>query len=99
LEKRVAEKQADSLRLLVDVGGHRPFLAAFRNRAEIVLAHVNRQSPKSAALALAHRPHSVGRCRHVLSLHSEQRYTHRVSFPQTRSRGSNLRVDDQIAVD
>jgi hypothetical protein len=43
------------LRLLVEVGGHRAFVAAFRNRAEIVLAHLNRQSPKSAA-----RPFPVG---------------------------------------
>jgi hypothetical protein len=49
---------ANSLRLLVDVGGHGAFVAAFRNRAEIVLAYLNRQSPKSAAPALAHRPHS-----------------------------------------
>jgi ABC transporter substrate binding protein len=53
------------------IGGHGASLAAFRNRAEIVLAHVNRQSPKSAALALAQRPHSLDRCRHVLSLRSE----------------------------
>jgi hypothetical protein len=57
LQKSVAEKQADSLRLLA-------FVAAFRNRAEIVLAHLNRQSPKSAALALAQRPHSLSRRRH-----------------------------------
>jgi hypothetical protein len=37
-----------------------PFVAAFRNRAEIVLAHLNGQSPKSAALALAQRPRSLG---------------------------------------
>jgi hypothetical protein len=42
----------DSLRLLVEVGGHGACVAAFGNRAEIVLAQVNRQSPKSAALAL-----------------------------------------------
>ena len=53
LQKSAVEEQADSLRLLVEVGGHGAFVAAFRNRAEIVLAHVNRQSPKSAALALA----------------------------------------------
>jgi hypothetical protein len=49
LQKSVGEKQADRLRLLIVAGGHGAFVAAFRNRAEIVLAHVNRQSPKSAA--------------------------------------------------
>ena len=44
LQNRVAKEQADSLRLLVDVGGHGAFVAAFRNRAEIVLAYLNRQS-------------------------------------------------------
>jgi hypothetical protein len=38
LQKRIGEKQADSLRLLIVVGGHGAFVAAFRNRAEIVLA-------------------------------------------------------------
>jgi hypothetical protein len=47
------------LRLLILVGGHGAFVAAFSNRAEIVLAHLNRQSPKSAALVLAQRPHSL----------------------------------------
>jgi hypothetical protein len=60
LHEGVGEKKTDSLRLLVDVGGHGAFEAAFRNRAEIVLAHLNRQSAKSAALALAQRPHSLG---------------------------------------
>ena len=55
MQKRVGEKQADRLRLPVVAGGHGAFVAAFRNRAEIVRAHVNRQSPKSAALALAKR--------------------------------------------
>jgi ABC-type proline/glycine betaine transport system permease subunit len=59
LQKRVGEKQANSLRLLVEFGGHGAFVAAFGNRAEIVLAHVNRQSPESAVLALAQRPHVV----------------------------------------
>jgi CHAT domain-containing protein len=49
LQKDIAEKQADGLRLLVEVGGHGAFVAAFRNRAEIVLAHVNRQSSNSTA--------------------------------------------------
>ena len=37
MQKRVAEEKTDSLRLLVEVGGHGAFVAAFRNRAEIVL--------------------------------------------------------------
>jgi hypothetical protein len=32
-QKRVVEEQADSLRLLVEVGGHGAFVAAFCNRA------------------------------------------------------------------
>jgi hypothetical protein len=43
LQKRVAEEKPDSLRLLVEVGGQGAFVAAFRNRAEIVLA-----SPQSS---------------------------------------------------
>jgi Phage integrase family len=45
-----AARQADRLRLLIVAGGHGAFVAAFGNRAEIVLAHVNRQPPNSAAL-------------------------------------------------
>jgi hypothetical protein len=71
LQKHVREEQGDSLGLLIVVAGHGAFVTAFRNRAEIVVAHVNRQSPKSAALALAQHPNSLGRCRHVLSLRSE----------------------------
>ena len=47
----------DGTRILIDrlwprgvkivVGACRPFVAAFRNHAEIVFAHVNRQYPKS----------------------------------------------------
>jgi hypothetical protein len=37
LQKSVVEEQADRLRLLVEVVGHGAFVAAFRNRAEIVL--------------------------------------------------------------
>ena len=51
LLKRVGEEQADSLRLLIVVGGHGAFVAAFRNRAEIVLADVNRQPSNSARAA------------------------------------------------
>jgi hypothetical protein len=64
LHEGVGEKKTDSLRLLVVIGGHGAFVAAFRNRAEIVVAYLNRQSPKSAALALAQRPHSLSRRRH-----------------------------------
>ena len=63
LQKSVAEKQTNSLRLLVVVGGHGAFVAAFRDRSQIALAHLNRQSPKSTSLTLAQRPHSLGRCR------------------------------------
>jgi hypothetical protein len=42
LRKRVGEKKADRLRLLIVIGGHGAFVAAFRNRAEIVLAHLKR---------------------------------------------------------
>jgi hypothetical protein len=66
LMNRPAASTIDRLRLLVVVGGHGAFVAAFGNRAEIVLAHLKRQSPKSAALALARRPHSLSRRRHVL---------------------------------
>jgi hypothetical protein len=41
LQKDIAEEQADSLRLLIVVGGHGAFVAAFRNRAEIVLARAS----------------------------------------------------------
>jgi hypothetical protein len=50
LQERFVEEQADRLRLLVEVGGHGAFVAAFRDRAEIVLANVNRQSPKPSSL-------------------------------------------------
>jgi hypothetical protein len=64
LQKSVGEKQADSLRLLIAVGGHGAFVAAFGNRAEIVLADLNRQSPNSAARPFPQGSHSLGRCRH-----------------------------------
>jgi hypothetical protein len=48
------------------------FVAALRNRAEIVLAHVNRQSPKSAARPFPVGSHSIGRRRDgALSLQRE----------------------------
>jgi hypothetical protein len=64
LHEGVGEKKTDGLRLLIVVGGHGAFVAAFRKRAEIVLAHVNRQSPKSAARPFPQGSHSLGRCRH-----------------------------------
>jgi hypothetical protein len=67
LQKDIAEEQADRLRLLIVVGGHGAFVAAFRNRAEIVRAHVTSIS-EVAALALAQRPHPLaGRCDGVTS--------------------------------
>jgi hypothetical protein len=68
LQNSVGEEQADSLRLLIVVGGHGAFVPAFGNRAEIILANVNRQSPKSTSLALAQRPHSLGRVAWYLAL-------------------------------
>jgi hypothetical protein len=64
LQKRVAEEQPDGLCLLVEVGGHGAFVAAFRNRVEIVLAHVNRQSPKPATRPFSLGSHSLSRCNH-----------------------------------
>jgi hypothetical protein len=46
----------------------RAVVAVLRNHAEIVLAHVDRESPKSAALPFPQGSHSVGRCCHVFSL-------------------------------
>jgi hypothetical protein len=51
LQKSVVEEKADGLRLLVVVGGHGAFVSAFRNRAQIVLADVNRQPSNSARAA------------------------------------------------
>jgi hypothetical protein len=64
LHERVAEKQADGLRLLIVVGACRPFVAAFRNCLQIALAYVNRQSTKSAARPFPQGSHSLGRCSH-----------------------------------
>jgi hypothetical protein len=47
----VANEKADSLGSAVLVAACGALVAVLRNRAEIVLAHLNRQSPKSAALA------------------------------------------------
>jgi hypothetical protein len=67
------DEEADRLRLLIVVGACGAFVAVLRNRAEIVLAHANRESPKSAALPLPfpQRSHSLGRCRRVVSLRGE----------------------------
>jgi hypothetical protein len=61
LQKRVAEKQADRLRLLIVVGACRRFVAAFRNRLQIILAHLYPQFAEPAALALAQRPPQIDR--------------------------------------
>jgi hypothetical protein len=73
LQNSVGEEQADSLRLLIVVGGHGAFVGAFRNRPEIVLltSMVNLRSPRRypnvtlrgdypIICALAQRPHSLG---------------------------------------
>jgi SAM domain (Sterile alpha motif) len=51
------------LRLLIVVGACGAFVAVLRNHAEIVLAHANRESPKSATLPFAQCSHSLGRRR------------------------------------
>ena len=38
--RQTTTTQADRLRLLIVAGGHGAFVAAFRNRAEIVLGHL-----------------------------------------------------------
>jgi hypothetical protein len=83
LQKRVAEEQADSLRLLIVVGGHGAFVAAFRNHPEIVRAHANRESPKPAARPFPVRSHSLGRCRHGCL------FPWRAWWHETRSQGLN----------
>jgi hypothetical protein len=62
-------EEADRLRLLIVGSACGAFVAVLRNHAEIVLAHANRESPKSAALPLpfSQGSHSLGRRRHVLS--------------------------------
>jgi hypothetical protein len=61
------------------------FVAAFRNRAEIVLPDLNRQSPKSAARPFPQGSHSLGRCSHAgLPLR-------RVWCTQNRSQGVKAR--------
>jgi hypothetical protein len=47
------------LRLLILVGACGAFVAVLRNHAEIVLAHANRQSPKSAAFPFPQGSHSL----------------------------------------
>jgi hypothetical protein len=48
------------VRLLVVVGASGALVAGPGDLSQVVLAHVNRQSLKSAALALAQPPHSLG---------------------------------------
>jgi hypothetical protein len=48
--EHVGDEETDGLRLLILVAARGAFVAVLGNRAEIVLAHVNRESPKSAAL-------------------------------------------------
>ena len=50
--------------LLIVVGAGGTLVAAFRKRAEIVLADVNRQPPKSAARPFPVGSHSLSRCSH-----------------------------------
>ena len=53
--------EADRLRLQIEIGACGAFVAVPRNHAEIVLAHANRESPKSAALPFPQGSHSLGR--------------------------------------
>jgi hypothetical protein len=48
--EHVGDEKADRLRLLTLVGACGALVAVLCNHAEIVLAHANRESPKSAAL-------------------------------------------------
>jgi hypothetical protein len=56
LQKSVAEEQADSLRLLIVVGGHGAFVAAFRDLPQITLAHLYPQFAEPAALGARAAP-------------------------------------------
>jgi hypothetical protein len=61
LSRKLKAFEADGLRLLIVVGACSAFVAAvLRNHAEIVLAHANRESPKSAALPFPQGSHSLG---------------------------------------
>jgi hypothetical protein len=60
-----------------------------RHHAEIVLAHVNRQSSKSAAPALPQRPHSLGRCRHG-GLPSPRRMVHTNRSQGVKAQGAPI---------
>ena len=51
-----ANEDADGLRLLILVGACGAFVAVLRNHPEIVLAHTDRESPKSAALPFRRGP-------------------------------------------
>jgi hypothetical protein len=52
-QERVVEEEADGLRLLIGVGGPSAFVAAFCNRAEIILADVFRAALVPAMLSFA----------------------------------------------
>ena len=62
--------------LLIGVGACSPFVAAFRKRAEIVLADVNRQPPKPAARPFSVGSHSLSRCSHWWPLPSVEWLMH-----------------------
>jgi hypothetical protein len=53
LSHRTALRTQKDRRMLIVVGAYGAFVAAFRNRLNIVLAHINRQSPRPAASALS----------------------------------------------
>jgi hypothetical protein len=55
LQKHIGKQQADRFRLLIVVGGHGAFVAAFRNRAKIVLAYLYPKFAEPAAVVLAGR--------------------------------------------
>jgi hypothetical protein len=55
-----------TLRLLVVVGACGALIASLGDPPQIILAHLYPQFAESAAPALAQRPHSLSRSRHVL---------------------------------
>jgi hypothetical protein len=62
--EHVGDEEADGLGLQILVGACGAFVAVLRNHAEIVLAHADRESQKSAALPFPQGSHSLGRRRH-----------------------------------
>jgi hypothetical protein len=64
----IGDEERDCLRLPLRVGTFGAFIAAFRKRAQIILADVDRQPPNPASRAFPQGPHSFGRCCHVLPL-------------------------------